>query len=211
MLDMQIKIAYSVSEERKRLAKRGREERPWVLERQKTLSNQRLPSFWILQLMRSHSLELSFVGQPYVYKTTFPLCFPPSFFVNGFLLVEPKMFLMNTIVYIFESSFSGVITFGPHKTTVMRRMLLCSLADEALRQKAECSKATEESRKSRKTSVPALVTQSPECMVKTLGEDAMTCGFVNFMTEASLPKLTYNALFIKRSFWGGGRLGGSVS
>lgn len=84
------------------------------------------------------------------------------------------MFLMNTIVYIFESSFSGVITFGPHETAVMRRMLLCSLADEALRQKAECSKATEESRKGRKTSVPALVKQSPECMVKTLVEDAMT-------------------------------------
>lgn len=40
MLDMQIKIAYSMSEERNRLAKRGREERPWVLERQKTRSNQ---------------------------------------------------------------------------------------------------------------------------------------------------------------------------
>lgn len=41
--------------------------------------------------------------------------FPPFFpklVCNGFLFVEPKMFLKNTIVYVFESSFSGVITFG---------------------------------------------------------------------------------------------------
>ena len=81
---------------------------------------------------------------------------------------------MNSMVYIFESSFSGVTTFGPYKTTVTRPMLSCCLSDEVLRRKAECSKAKEESEEGTRSSMPVLMKQSPESMVTILEEDART-------------------------------------
>lgn len=62
-------------------------------------------------------------------KTISPLLLQVWF---EFLLVEPQTSLMNTILHIFESSFSGVITFDPYKTTVTTQMLLFSFAYEAL-------------------------------------------------------------------------------
>lgn len=58
-----------VSEEGKEHVKKDKKERPQVLERQITLSNQRLLSFWVLQL--GHSLHLSSMRQPCAYKTIF--------------------------------------------------------------------------------------------------------------------------------------------
>lgn len=61
----------------KNLPGRGREEKPWVLERQithnKLLATKDPPSFWILQLRRFHSLHLSSMEQPCAYKTISPL------------------------------------------------------------------------------------------------------------------------------------------
>lgn len=111
--------------------------------RKRSLGNQKVPSFWILQFMRSHSLDLSSMGQPCVHNTISPLLLQDSLLWVSVSWLSST--LMNRILYIFESSFSGVITFDRQKTTTCKTsVIILSCGWDLEMEEAACFKATED-------------------------------------------------------------------